>query len=100
MQLQQPEGHLRRAGARNLLGLHSIRTQEQQVVRHAPPFTVSQIKIQIVKGSVGAFKLETFKSHDKSFQNQECVKANNGPLVPEATPLVTCVINVDAKRRL
>jgi hypothetical protein len=44
-----------------------------------------------VKGFVGLLALEIFKKHDKSFQHQKYVKANNTQLVPEVTPLATCV---------
>jgi hypothetical protein len=42
---------------------------------------------KIVKRFPGPFKLETFKKHDKSFQHQNCVRANNALLAPEATPM-------------
>jgi hypothetical protein len=50
---------------------------------------ISDQNSKIVKGFPGPFKLETFKKHKKSFQRQNCVRANNVLLGPEAMLLAT-----------
>jgi hypothetical protein len=46
--------------------------------------SISDQNSKTVKGFTGPFKLETFKKHDKSFQHQNCVRANNALLATEA----------------
>jgi hypothetical protein len=58
---------------------------------------ISDQNSKIAKGFPGPFKLETFKKHNKSFQHQNCVRANNALLAPEATPLAMCVKKMDEK---
>jgi hypothetical protein len=58
---------------------------------------ISDQNSKIVKGFLGPLKLETFKKHDKSFQHQICVRANNALLAPEAMPLAMCVKKMDEK---
>jgi hypothetical protein len=58
---------------------------------------ISDQNSKIVKRFPGPFKLETFKKHDKSFQHQNCVRANDALLAPEAMPLAMCMKKMDEK---